>query len=92
MSAQQLQRITIGLTDLENGWTFRLHSDDHRVWLDSLETDAPVPLSYVAGAGVHEFETAVGNSCDLVEMIATAKRLLPGRIAVSAIEDLIAAP
>jgi len=89
--AARSTRKTIALTDLHNGWVFRLHADERRVWLDSYSTDAPVPLSYVAGSRVGELEWAMADSRDTVEMMDRARRLLSGRIAVSALEDIRAA-
>ena len=76
-------RQTIALTDMESGWVFRLHNDDHRVWLDSYPTDAPVPVAFIAGEHAGEFEAVIGNSRDVEEMALAARRLLPPRIAVS---------
>jgi len=76
-------RKTIVLTDLENGWMFRLHNDDRRVWLDSFPNDAPVPLSFVVGDRAREFEVVIANSNDICEMISAARRLLPAGVAVS---------
>jgi hypothetical protein len=81
-------RKTIALTDLENGWVFRLHNDNRRVWLDSFPTDAPVPLSFLAGDRVGEFEVAIGNSNDVCEMMTAARRLLPAGVAVSDLSDI----
>jgi hypothetical protein len=69
------------------GWVFRLHNDDRRVWLDSLTTDVPVPITFVAGAKAREFEVAVGNSNVVSEMMSTARRMLPERIVVSELAD-----
>jgi len=82
------RRITIALTDTANGWIFRLHNDDRRVWLDSLVTDAPVPIAFIAGAVSREFETAIGNSNRVSEMIAHARRLLPKHIIVSELAEV----
>jgi hypothetical protein len=79
-------RQTIALTDTESGWVFRLHNDDHRVWLDSYPTDAPVPVAFIAGERAGEFETVIGNSRDVEEMASAARRLLPARIAVSRLD------
>jgi len=81
-------RQTIALTDTESGWVFRLHNDDHRVWLDSYSTDAPVPVVFVAGTSAGEFEAVIGNSRDIDEMTAAARRLLPPRIRVSSLEEV----
>lgn len=84
-------RLTIALADTENGWVFRLHNDNHRAWLDSLATDAPVPLSFVAGAAEREFETAIGNSRGVGAMLAVARHLLPARIVVSDLDEIATA-
>jgi hypothetical protein len=81
-------RRTIALTDTESGWVFRLHNDDHRVWLDSYPTDAPVPVAYLAGAQAGEFEAVIANSRDLDEMTIAARRLLPPRIRVTALDEI----
>jgi hypothetical protein len=81
-------RQTIALTDTESGWVFRLHSDNHRVWLDSLPTDAPVPVAFVAGNRAGEFEAVIGNSRDIEEMAAAARRMLPPRIKVSSLQEV----
>ena len=81
-------RHTIALTESESGWVFRLHNDDHRVWLDSYSTDAPVPVAFVAGTTAGEFETVIGNSRDIEEMTAAARRILPPRIRVSSLEEV----
>jgi len=72
--ADQPTRTTIALTDVETGWVFRLHNDNRRVWMDSFPTDAPVPLSFVAGSRAREFETVIGDSQGAAEMM-TAVRL-----------------
>ena len=69
---------TIALIDTATGWVFQLHNDNHRVWLNSYPTDAPVPVSYFAGARAAEFELTVA-ACDFTdEMVAAARRILPG--------------
>jgi hypothetical protein len=83
VSAGVSSRKTIALTDRKNGWTFRLHNDNRRVWLDSFPTDAPVPISFLVGERASEFEVVVGNSRDVCEMMAAARRLLPDRVAVA---------
>jgi hypothetical protein len=81
-------RKTIAITDLENGWVFRLHNDNRRVWLDSFPTDAPVPLSFIAGNRVREFEVVIANSNDVCEMMTAARRLLPAGVAVSDLSEI----
>jgi hypothetical protein len=73
-------RLTIALVDRRTGWLFRLHAEAQRVWVDSLETDAPVPLAYVAGERRFELEAACGRCRDLPELLATAQDILPSRI------------
>jgi hypothetical protein len=87
MSEKQARQ-TIALTDTESGWVFRLHNDDHRVWLDSFPTDAPVPVSFLAGHRAGEFEVVIGNSRDVEEMAAAARRMLPGSIKVSSLSEI----
>jgi hypothetical protein len=84
-------RQTIALTDTESGWVFRLHNDDHRVWLDSYPTDAPVPVAFIAGEKAGEFETVIGNSRDVEEMASAARRMLPPRITISRLDAFLAA-
>jgi len=80
-------RQTIALTDTESGWVFRLHNDDRRVWLDSFPTDAPVPVAFLAGSRAGEFEVVIGNSRDVEEMAAAARRMLPASIKVSSLSE-----
>jgi hypothetical protein len=81
-------RKTIALTNLENGWVFRLHSDNRRVWLDSFPSNAPVPLSFLAGDRVGELEVVIGSSIGVGDMITAARRLLPAGVAVSEISEI----
>jgi hypothetical protein len=87
MSEKQARQ-TIALTDTESGWVFRLHNDDHRVWLDSFPTDAPVPVAFLAGPRAGEFEVVIGNSRDVEEMAAAARRILPASIKVSSLSEI----
>lgn len=74
------QRLTIALVDQQKGWVFRLHAEDRRVWLDSLETGAPVPTIYVAGGRALELETVAGACRDVAQLLRVLKEILPSRV------------